>query len=523
MALYPVGQQDFKGIIEDGFAYVDKTEFIIKFLEEKGKYYFLGRPRRFGKSLFLSTLEYFFLGEKELFKGLAVESYDWDWKQYPVIHIDLNGANYTASEDALDTKLNQQLLHYETKYGIETVAGDSQFRFENLIKKVNEKYAMPVVVLVDEYEKPILDNIDNQKYKDRNRNTLSAFYSVLKSADKYLKLVFLTGVTKFGKMSIFSALNNIYDISLDDRYSAICGITEEEMLTHFQDGIESIAQEAGLEFEESVRMLKENYDGYHFSRRCPDIYNPYSLFTAFRNREIGAYWSETGTPTLLARLLVRRDYNLQKLDGIKASREMLIDVGYEFEEPISLFYQTGYLTIKDYNPSMRIYTLGFPNREVEVAFFNFITPFYQKTKREAVASYIIDFVEGIQTGNPEKAFKSLQAFSSSINYEMIAPPELERHFQQMMYVFSRLLLPYATTVKTEDRTSDGRMDMVVTTPHYVYIIEIKRDRSPEEALKQIREKGYARQFETDSRKVFLIGVEFSTESRCLESYKIETL
>lgn len=523
MVAYPVGQQDFKGIIEGEYVYADKTSFIREILEEKGKYYFLSRPRRFGKSLFLSTLEYFFLGERDLFKNLAIDSYSWNWESHAVVHLDLNGATYTDSKTSLINKLEEQLKDCENRYSLPADNTDLCLRFEKLITGLYKKTGRQVVVLIDEYEKPVLEAIGNKNLLESYRNILSGFYGVLKSSDKYLKLVFLTGVTKFGKMSVFSALNNIHDISLEDKYGAICGITESELTSNFQEGIEKIASRQEISLADSIKLLKLNYDGYHFSSNCPDIFNPYSLLTAFRNGQIGAYWSETGTPTLLAKLLVRRNYNLENLDGIRATREMLMDVGYEFDEPASLFYQTGYLTIKSYDKLLNTYTLGFPNREVEVAFFNYLLPYYLKSKSEHSSSFIIDFAEGINYGNPVKAMNALEAFTAGINYDIIPKPELERHFQQIMYVFSRLILPYADSVTTEEHTSDGRIDMTIKTKDFIYIIEIKRDTSSLEALNQIKEKKYHLQFETDPRKIFLIGINFSTESRRIENYEIEEL
>lgn len=521
MSVYPIGQQDFKGVIEGGYKYADKTSFIIRLLEEKGKYYFLGRPRRFGKSLFLSTLEYFFLGEKSLFKGLAIDSYDWDWKSYPVVHLDLNGTVYSESSSSLSATLTDQMEIAARKYGVSAPSNENlEISFRTLLHNLFEKTGSPVVVLVDEYEKPVLDTIDNPELRELYRERLRGFYSVLKSCDKYLRLVFLTGVTKFGKMNVFSALNNIHDISLEDRYAAICGITREELLGEFHAGVEAIASAEGVDFDESLRQLKENYDGYHFSARCPDIYNPYSLLTAFRNGEIGAYWSETGTPSILARMLVSRNYDLEKLNGAKATREMLMDVGGDFDEPLPMFYQTGYLTIKDYNPVLKIYLLGFPNREVETAFFNFIIPYYLRSRREAAGSYIMDFAEGIIGGEPEKAVRALMDFSATINYELVPKVEVERHFQQMMYVFSRLLLPYATSVKAEEHTSDGRIDLLISTSEYVYVFELKKDVGSEEALQQILDKDYTSALRKDGRKVYLIGLNFSTERRRLDAFSI---
>lgn len=522
MKKYPIGKQDFKSIREGNYIYVDKTPYIIKLLEGSS-YYFLSRPRRFGKSLFISTLEYFFKGERHLFEGLAIDSYEkWNWKKHPVVHIDLNGAAYN-NENSLFSRLNTLLQEYETYYGLHPLQGETTARFDKLLKQLWEKTGKKVVVLVDEYEKPVVDNITDERLSDIFRDQLRNFYGVLKSNDRILELVFLTGVTKFGKMSVFSALNNLDDISMDIDFGAICGITDSELRWNFSDGIKKLALQEEISEEEAIGELKKSYDGYHFTRDCPDIYNPFSIVSALSKCEIGYYWSATGTPTLLAELLISRNYNIEGLNGMKATKERLLDIRNQFDDPASLFYQTGYLTIKDYNRATKIYTLGFPNQEVEVAFFNFILPFYTKKRTGDPNSYIMDFAEGILEGDPEKALKALEAFTASVNYDMVPAPEVERHFQQMIYLFGRLILPYAVTVRTEDHTSDGRIDMLIETEKYAYIFEFKRDGSAKEALSQIKNKEYALRYRPDARKVFLIGMNFSTEKKRIEGFEIEEI
>lgn len=519
---YPIGKQDFKAIREEGYLYVDKTRFIAELLEGSS-YSFLARPRRFGKSLFLSTLECFFRGERDLFKGLYIDSYDWEWEEFPVIHIDLNGVNYTTDKSALLLKLNKELEAVENKYEVKHYQGLTSLRLDTLIRNLFEKTGRKIVVLVDEYEKPILDTIDNPVLCDQFREELRGFYGVLKSLDRYLKFVFITGITKFGKMNIFSQFNNILDISLLDRYNSVCGITDDEIREYFKEGVEKLGESKGIEPEGALSLLKENYDGYHFSENCPDLYNPYSLICALANSDINPYWSETGTPTILAQMLLSNDYSLEDLNGIRVQKNRLMDVGYEFDDPVPLFYQTGYLTIKHYNRALNLFTLGFPNSEVEVAFFNFLMPYYMKAKSAKSKSFVTDFIEGIHTGDAEGAMKALEAFSSSINYDIVQAPEVERHFQNMIYLFSRLIMPYTVTVKAEEHTSDGRIDLLITTERYVYIFEFKRDRSAKEALRQIEERGYWRQFSSDSREVFLIGVNFSTAKRRIDGYIVKLM
>ncbi|MCH5224949.1 MAG: AAA family ATPase [Muribaculaceae bacterium] len=520
MERYGIGIQDFNTIRSEGYVYVDKTQYIPKLLSGS-KYYFLARPRRFGKSLFLSTLEYFFSGERELFKGLSVDSYDWDWIKYPVIHIDLNGSDYTQKE-GLTSKLESILLQYEKL--IDSPLGDNfglGERFISLIIKLYEKTGNQVVVLVDEYEKPILDALDNPEVGEKHKATLRAFYGVLKSMDKYLKFVFLTGVTKFGQMNVFSGLNNILDISMQEEYGALCGVTQEELEKNFKEGIERIAQSAETDYERALHLLKENYDGYHFCRNCPDIYNPYSLINAFTSKEILAYWSYTGTPTLLVKLMMMEDYNLEKLDGVTASTERLLGIYNRFEDPVALFYQTGYLTIKGYDPDLKEYILGYPNIEVQKTFFNFVLPFYYSRRTQATESIISNLTRGIIKGEPQKAMETLESFSASISYDLIPAPDVERHFQSMLYIVVKLLSSATVKITPEWKTSDGRIDLLIETPKFVYIIEIKRDSTPDKALRQIKEKNYSLQFRNDSREVYLIGMNFSTVKRRLDGFMIE--
>lgn len=518
---YPIGKQDFESLIEGGYKYVDKTQYI-RLLLEGANYYFLSRPRRFGKSLFVSTLENFFLGRRELFRGLSIEKYDkWDWEEYPVIHIDLAESNY-PEESYLEAFLNRMMSRHEEKYGISTDgAMNINDRFARLISGLYDVRGKKVVVLVDEYEKPVVDNIANPQLRDKFQEILRGFYGVLKSFDRYLQFVFLTGITKFGQMSVFSALNNLNDISMDIDFGGICGITEKELTDNFKEGIQEIAKTEGIDFDKAVSLLKENYDGYHFNRSCPDIFNPFSILSALSKKEIKPYWVVTGNPSILADLLIVKKYSIENLDGIKVTAERLLNVGNQFDDPVSLFYQTGYITIKQFDKSTKRYTLGFPNKEVEIAFFGFILPYYQKARAEDKESYISDFTDGITEGNPHKAMKALEGFSASISYELIPRPDTERHFQSMIYIFSRLILPYMLEVKTEDRTSDGRIDLSIKTSEFIYLIEIKRDSSSDEALRQIEEKEYALQFASDPRRVFLIGVNFSTSKRRIDGFKIK--
>ena len=520
MVRYPNGMSSFEEIRRGNYLYIDKTQYFIPLLEG-AKYFFLSRPRRFGKSLLTSTLEAFFQGKRDLFKGLAIDSYaDWDWAEYPVIRIDFAPKNY-GNEGALRERIDAILKPYEDRYGITPHnPNDAEGRFEFLIHTACRQTGRQVVVLVDEYEKPVVDNLDNAELMEKNRTKLAGFYSVLKAMDAKLKFAFLTGVTKFGQMSVFSGLNNLRDISLLPDYGAICGITEQELLDNCREGIEGIAEDEDTDYEGAVRLLKENYDGYHFSYRCPDIYNPYSIINALDNGRIGSYWAISGLPTLLVKTLQMKDYDFNKLDGITANEDQLLGIDNQFEDPVALFYQTGYLTIKKYYKRVKLYTLGFPNREVEGAFYKYLLPSFSRVDQSKSASVINDLTLGFSVGDPEKAVSALQSFSAGITYELMDKIKIEQHFEDIIYILLRSLLPYVAEVKAEERTSDGRTDITIKTHDFIYIIELKIDSSAEEALRQIEEKEYALPYRDDPRQVFLIGINFSTEKRRIDGYRI---
>ena len=522
MEKYPIGKQDFKVIREGGYVYVDKTGFIPKLVNDSN-YYFFSRPRRFGKSLFLSTLEYFFQGQKELFAGLEVVSTDWgwDWTEYPVIHLDLNGADYTQPL-GLESRLSSNLHYYEKKYATESNEDLSlPERFRVLIENIYSSTGKKIVVLVDEYEKPILDSIDYPDLFRRNKDLLHGFYGVIKSLDKYLQFVFLTGVTKFGQMNIFSGLNNIRDISLNPEYGSLCGVEEKDLMRYFPVGIRKLGEKLRLTPEKVLDLLKENYDGYHFCENCADLYNPYSLLNAFADSKIKPYWAYTATPTILAKVLHSNDFDLPRLEGIRVSEQRLMGLNNNFDDPAVLFYHTGYLTIKDYDPQTDLFILGYPNKEVEQAFFEFLLPNFSGKNRTQTSSFLDEFKIALDDGDPYKAMELLTRFSSSISYDMIPSPEVERHFQYIIYIIVKLLASSASFVKVEEKTSNGRIDLLVINLRYVYIFEFKRDASGHDALKQIYDKEYALQFQNDNRKVFLIGANFSTSKKRLEDYVIE--
>ena len=512
--IYPIGIQNFEEIRKGCYSYVDKTSQVYE-LVTTGKYYFLSRPRRFGKSLLISTLEAYFEGKKELFEGLAISEPEKEWVKYPVLHLDLNTRNY-ESKESLFGILNQHLEEWESIYGDEKKDRVLEERFMYVISRAFEKTGKQTVILVDEYDKPLLQAIGNPELQEEYRNILKAFYGALKSMDKYIKFAILTGVTKFGKVSVFSDLNNLMDISMDYRYSEICGITEEELYRDFKEDINELGAANGLTEEETKSKLKELYDGYHFNDKCPDIYNPFSLLNTFAKKKFGSYWFETGTPTYLVELLKQNNFSIDELDGIEIDSMMLESIDTTSTNPIPVIYQSGYLTVKDYDKEFDTYILCFPNKEVEKGFVNFLLPFYANVKYDNSGFEIKNFVKDVRSGRIEDFMKRLSTLFADIPYEVVR--NLEVHYQNIVYMVFKLLGFYAAV---EYHTSEGRIDMVVKTSDYIYVMEFKLNGSAEEALKQINNKHYAQPFENDSRKLIKVGVNFSNETRNIERWVVE--
>ena len=511
---YPIGIQDFESLRTNDYTYVDKTSLIYK-LANEGKYYFLSRPRRFGKSLLVSTLSAYFSGKRELFKGLEIEQLEEDWKKYPVMHLDLNTDKYDSKE-VLEQRLNLFLSDWEEDYGRNINEVTLSQRFEGIIKRIAIKEGMPVVILVDEYDKPMLQAISNKELQTAYRNTLKAFYGALKSQDKYIRFAFLTGVTKFGKVSVFSDLNNLTDISMDARYQTICGITEKEMHEYFEEGIKFVAENNELTIEETCEKLRKRYDGYHFHQKSEGIYNPFSLLNTFAKGEFGSYWFETGTPTFLVQLLQRDKFYLPDLTEQQVTADFLNSIDSIDESPIPIIYQSGYLTIKGYDKEFQIYTLGFPNEEVEEGFTNFLMPYYMNTGSEGGPMFIRNFVMALRQGKPEAFMKRMQVLFADSDYKIVGDAEL--YFQNAFYVVTKLLGFY---VDVERTISDGRIDMVAKTKDYIYIFEFKYDKDAHTALQQIEDKGYAKPFAADKRKLIKVGVNFSRQHRCIDDWKVE--
>ncbi len=508
--LYPIGIQSFEEIRNGGYVYVDKTALIYK-LTSTGKYYFLSRPRRFGKSLLVSTMEAYFSGRKELFEGLAMASLEKDWVSYPVLHLDLTGAAY-LSIDELYSKFNSFLSKYEERYDICTGERVASVRFENIIDVAYRKTGQKVVILIDEYEKPIIDNIDNPELMEQFRRELQGFYSVIKGKDNAIRFAFLTGVTKLGKMSIFSGLNNLNDISMDARYADICGITEQELKSNFGESVRMLAEMNGLSEEECYKKLASMYDGYHFHYRTPGIYNPFSLLNTFNANEFRMYWFETGTPTFLVRYLKQGNYNLDNISKNDVAVETLTGANYVSPAPITLMYQAGYLTIKDYDQRFNTYNLDYPNEEVKSGFLNSLSHLYAPALAGGELS-VYQFIRDIEKGDIESFMNRLTAFFSGNGY--MIQGDLELCFQNVMSIMLKMMGLY---VKTEYQTSNGRIDIVFDTDKYVYIIELKRDESAEVALKQIEEKGYDKPFLASGKQIIKLGINFSSKTKTIDGW-----
>ncbi len=512
---YPIGQQNFREIRKDNAYYVDKTVFVEKIARSSSRYYFLARPRRFGKSLFLSTLEYFYKGERELFKGLYIDSTNWDWEPYPVLRIDLNTDRY-ADIGMLDGVLDRLFRNWEETYGVNIKDNGISQRFASILEAAHRKTGKQVVILVDEYDKPLVGNLNEDDKFEHYRKKLASIYSNFKSSAEHIKLVFLTGVSRFSKLSVFSDLNNLNDITFDNEFADVCGITEKELNQYFQEGISDFASKLGVSFEEIKHLLKLNYDGYRFAEEGSDIYNPWSLLNCLSKRMIANYWSMTGSATVIAECLRNIDADLEEILNTQCDMSSLSGLDLKNADPIALLYQTGYLTIKDADPSTGMVQLGIPNNEVKDDLSRVLLPLYVTTRRGTVEGKIRDLIASIRLGQPEKLMKTIEAFFAGISYEM--KMEDENNFQNAFYVLLTLI---GANAKVEDRTSHGRIDLTIETPKYVYIIELKYDGSAREALGQINEKHYAQKYQTDQRKIFKIGASFSSKTRTIGDVLIE--
>jgi len=505
--LYPIGIQTFSKIREGNYLYVDKTEYVYRMTHSASSYMFLSRPRRFGKSLLTSTLHSYFSGRKELFHGLAMEKLEKEWTEYPVLHLDMSTAKHADSEQLLQ-ELNLKLYGYEQIYGrLEEEVNPNQ-RLMGLIKRAYEQTGKKVVVLIDEYDAPLLDVVHERENLDVLRNIMRNFYSPLKACDPYLRYVFLTGITKFSQLSIFSELNNIKNISMDEPYAAICGISEDEIRLQMKDDLGGLAKKLEITPEEALMKLKENYDGYHFTSPSPDIYNPFSLLNAFADGKFGSYWFGSGTPTYLVKMLNKFGVKPSEI-GRRQLKSSVFDAPTEtMTDAVPLLYQSGYITIKDYNKMLDLYTLDIPNKEVRLGLMESLLPYYVNNKTPEATTMVAYLFYDIQNGDMDAALHRLQEFLSTIPY--CDNTRFEGHYQQVFYIIFSLLGYY---VDVEVRTPRGRVDIVLRTKTTLYVMELKLDKSAGEAMEQIDLKNYPERFALCGLPVVKVAVSFDSE-RC---------
>ena len=519
----PIGIQSFEDIRKDGYLYVDKTAYVYQ-LAHEGKPYFLSRPRRFGKSLLVSTLHAYFEGRRELFEGLAIEALESDgpgaWQAYPVFHLEFTGGNYTL-EDGLESKLNSLLSDYEDAWGIANDNREFGDRFSRLLKAAHAQTGHRCVVLVDEYDKPLLESMDNPALEERNRAALKGFYSTLKGADEHLRFVFLTGVTKFSKVSIFSDLNQLRDISLDSDYDAICGITEKELLATFGPELEAMAEKRDEGENECLAALRGQYDGYCFNPDGPEagskVYNPFSLLNALQTKRMDSYWFATGTPTFLVKRMKQANLDPRRLvDGtIRVTAQRLMDYRADDPYPVPVLYQTGYLTIQDYNAATRLYSLVVPNGEVEQGLVESLIPAFVPGYDESRGIDLPSLMGCVETGDTAGMRRILEALFASIPYTQADDP-FENYFQTVIWLVFTFL---GYSAHCEIHQAQGRADCIVETREHVYVIEFKRDGMAAEALAQIEERGYATPYAADSRELHLIGCTFDSKTRMLADWQ----
>ena len=512
---YPIGIQNFEDLRNNNCVYIDKTELIYK-LTHSDKVYFLSRPRRFGKSLLVSTLEAYFQGKKHLFEGLAMERLETEWMEYPVLHMDFSRRKYT-DEDKLNELLNIQISYWEQLYGSDEKERSFSGRFEGIIRRAYEKTGKQVVVLIDEYDSPLLDTNNNPDLQQKLRNMVRDFFSPLKSSGQYLRFLLITGISKFSQLSIFSELNNLQNISMRDEYSALCGITEKELLTQLQTDIQRMAEANNETYEEACAHLKKQYDGYHFSKKCEDIYNPFSLFNALNAREYKNYWFSTGTPTFLIELLQEADFNVVDLEGLEATDEEFDAPTEQIQSPIPVLYQSGYLTIKEFDPEFQVYKLAYPNKEVRKGFIESLLPTYVHRPRENNTFYVVSFIRDLRKGDIESCLERTRSFFASIPHDL--ENKTEKHYQTIFYLLFRLMGQY---VDVEVKSAIGRADVVLKLSDAIYVFEFKYNGTPDEALAQIDSKQYAIPYQPDGRRIVKIGVNFDSATRTIGEWKIVT-
>lgn len=513
---YPVGIQTFSEIRERNYLYIDKTQYLVDFIDKGYKYVFLSRPRRFGKSLFASMIHAFYEGRKDLFEGLAIGEYEKDWVKHPVLHFDMSAAKHMDTKQ-LDDYLDYLLLPYEKQFGTEENKDKApNIRFANIVKAAYEQTGQKVVLIIDEYDAPLLDVVHEEQNLAALRRATQNFYSPIKSLDPYLEFVFLTGITKFAQLSIFSELNNLFNISMYDKYSAICGISSEELHTQMLPDVERLAEHLHLSVDETFERLKRKYDGYHFSKNSEDVYNPFSLIKALASGDIGDYWFDSGTPTYIIKLLQKYNVGLRDLTGQDAGVSDF-DVSPEnMTTVLPLLYQSGYLTIKHYDPMIDLYTLGYPNEEVRTGMVRSLAANYLTPAEGTNSSFVIKFVKAVIADDMEQALTLMRAYLAGVFYRL--SNKTERDVQTIFYLVFSLI---GSFIKVEEESAHGRADVVITLPSVVYVMELKFDGSADAALRQIDEKGYLIPYTADGKRLVKVGVNYSSEERTITEWRIE--
>lgn len=512
---YPIGIQTFSEIRERNYLYIDKTQYLVDFIDKGYKYVFLSRPRRFGKSLFASMIHAYYEGRKDLFEGLAMGEYEKDWVKHPVLHFDMSGAKH-MDKDMLERYLADMLTDQEAVFGYKSEKQDPNIRLKDLVVTANRLTGQKVALIIDEYDAPLLDVVHEELNLAALRRAMQNFYSPIKSLDPYLEFVFLTGITKFAQLSIFSELNNLFNISMYDQYSAICGISSEELHTQMQPDVERLAEHLHLSVDETFERLKRKYDGYHFSKNSEDVYNPFSLIKALASGDIGDYWFDSGTPTYIIKLLQKYNVGLRDLTGQDAGVSDF-DVSPEnMTTALPLLYQSGYLTIKHYDPMIDLYTLGYPNEEVHTGMVRSLAANYLTPAEGTNSSFVIKFVKAVIADDMEQALTLMRAYLAGVSYRL--SNKTERDVQTIFYLVFSLI---GSFIKVEEESAHGRADVVITLPSVVYVIELKFDGSADAALRQIDEKGYLIPYTADGKRLVKVGVNYSSEERTITEWRIE--
>ena len=512
---YPVGIQTFEKIREGNYLYIDKTQYLVDFIKNGFQYVFLSRPRRFGKSLFASMIHAYYEGRKDLFEGLAMGKYEKNWVKHPVLHFDMSGAKH-MDNDMLERYLADMLDDQEAVFGYKSEKKDANIRLKDLVVKAYSQTGQKAVLVIDEYDAPLLDVVHEEQNLAALRRTMQNFYSPIKLLDPYLEFVFLTGITKFAQLSIFSELNNLFNISMYDQYSAICGISSEELHTQMRPDVEHLAEHLHITVDETFALLKNKYDGYHFSKNSEDVYNPFSLIKALASGDIDNYWFGSGTPTYIIKLLQKYNVSLRDLTGQDASIDDFNVSPENMTTALPLLYQSGYLTIKHYDPTIGLYTLAYPNEEVRVGMIRSLAANYLIPAEGTNSSFAIKFVKAVMAGDMELALTLMRAYLAGVSYRL--SNKTERDVQTIFYLVFSLI---GSFIKVEEESAHGRADVVITLPSVVYVMELKFDGSADAALKQIDDKGYLIPYTADGKRLVKVGVNYSSEERTVTEWKIE--